>query len=197
MGRLVIVSNRLPITIESRKNDKRLHPSSGGLVSALGPILKDSGGCWIGWAGTDPDETVLDLIAHWGSKQGYSLAPVFLTAFEQARYYREFSNGIVWPLFHGVLSPRQFDSGAWQSYCEVNAKFAAAVEGVAAPGDVIWVHDYHLMMCGDALRRRDFQLLAYFHHIPFPAPDIFEVLPWRVEVLRGLLEFIGPFRATN
>ena len=61
MGRLVIVSNRLPITIESRQNDKRLYPSSGGLVSALGPILKDSGGCWIGWAGTDPDEAVLGV----------------------------------------------------------------------------------------------------------------------------------------
>jgi trehalose-6-phosphate synthase len=165
-GRLVIVSNRLPITIESRKNEKCLYASSGGLVNALMPILKGSDGCWIGWTGTDYDDTVSELVAHWGSKQGYSLAPLFLTAFEQTRYYREFSNGIIWPLFHGVRSAFQFDSTAWQCYRDVNGRFADAVRGVAGPGDFIWVHDYHLMMCADALRQQDFQFfLAYFHHI--------------------------------
>jgi alpha,alpha-trehalose-phosphate synthase [UDP-forming] len=189
-GKLVIVSNRLPIKIESTEHEKRLYGSSGGLVSALVPILKESRGCWIGWTGTDSDETVSELVAHWASTQGYSLAPVFLTALEQTRYYREFSNEIIWPLFHGVLSPRQFDSASWQSYSEVNRKFAAAVQQIACPADFIWVHDYHLMMCGDALRQRGMHhRVAYFHHTPFPAPDVFEVLPWRAELLRGLLKF--------
>jgi alpha,alpha-trehalose-phosphate synthase [UDP-forming] len=188
--RLIIVSNRLPITVESVKSEKLVIPSSGGLVSALAPILKDGGGCWVGWTGTEYQDMIPELVAHWGSTQGYSLVPVFLTEREQRQYYRGFCNEIIWPLFHGLPFRSQLDSVIWQSYCEVNRKFADAVEGVAEPGDFIWVHDYHLMMCADALRKGALQhRLAYFHHIPFPAPDIFEVLPWRAELLRALLEF--------
>src|SRR5262245_12054208 len=188
--RLIIVSNRLPITIESMTSEKLVYLSSGGLVSALAPILKDAGGCWVGWTGTKFEEMIPELVAQWGAKQGYSLVPVFFTEQEQRQYYRESCNEIIWPLFHGLTLRRQLDSVVWQSYCEVNRRFASAVEGVAEPGNFIWVHDYHLMMCADALRKRALQnRLAYFHHIPFPAPDILEMLPWRAELLRGLLEF--------
>src|SRR5262245_44988722 len=98
--RLIIVSNRLPITIEAMTSEKLVYPSSGGLVSALAPILKDGGGYWVGWTGTEYEEMIPELVAQWGSKQGYSLILVFLTEQEQRQYYRELCNEIIWPLFH-------------------------------------------------------------------------------------------------
>lgn len=187
-GRLVVVSNRLPITMESTENGKRLQTSYGGLASALIPILRASSGCWIGWTGTEYDGGLPELLRNWATDQHYSFVPVFLTAAERTRY-QGFSNEIIWPLFHGLPSRCQFDSSRWHVYCRVNAKFADAVECASDARDFIWVHDYHLMMLADALRTRGLQhRLAYFHEISFPSPDIFEMLPWRVEVLRGLMQ---------
>jgi trehalose-6-phosphate synthase len=189
-GRLVVVSNRLPITIEAAEDGKCLHPSGGGLVNALMSILHESRGCWIGWIGADYDDNVAELLKSWEAGQNYSFVPVFLTAAERSCHYRGFSNEIIWPLFHGLSSRCQFDSRYWHAYQKVNAKFAAAVQSVLRADDVIWVHDYHLMMLAAALRRSGLkQSVAYFHHIPFPSPDIFEILPWRGEILRGLMQF--------
>lgn len=188
--RLIVVSNRLPVTVRSTGFDFRLEPSGGGLVSALTPVLRASGGCWVGWTGTDYDGTLAESVNQWSSLQNYSLEPVFLTAEENASYYRGFSNEIIWPLFHGLPSRCQFGSTYWKGYCRVNGKFADAVERVAGNGDFIWVHDYHLMMLAEDLRARGAgQRLAYFHHIPFPPPDTFETLPWRSDVLRALMHF--------
>jgi trehalose 6-phosphate synthase len=120
----------------------------------------------------------------------YSLQPVFLTAAEKASFYHGFSNEIIWPLFHGLPSRCRFSSEYWNGYSSANEKFAAAVERIAQPHDFIWVHDYHLMMQAQVLRARGMrQHLAYFQHIPFPAPDVFEHLPWREEILRALMQF--------
>ena len=189
-GRLLVASNRLPITIQSVEDSKRLCPTSGGLVSALIPILRESRGCWIGWTGIDYDETVAELVRNWGTEQSYSFIPIFLTAAERACHYRGFSNEIIWPLFHGLPSRCLFDSRYWNAYQKVNLRFAAAVEGVSQPDDIVWVHDYHLMMCAQALRSRGLNgRVVYFHHIPFPSPDVFAILPWRIEILRGLMQF--------
>ncbi len=189
-GRVVVVSNRLPIQIESTERGPQLRASSGGLVTALMPVLKENGGWWVGWTGTSYDETVPELVQQWGVRHGVSLMPVFLTAPERDCYYRTLSNETIWPLFHGVPSRCRFDSAAWDGYQAVNDRFAEAVERVVEPDDFIWVHDYHLMLCGGALRALGMRhRVAYFHHIPFPAPDVFEILPWRSDVLRALTEF--------
>ena len=187
---LIVVSNRLPVTVRTTASDCSLEWSGGGLVSALTPVLRETGGCWVGWTGTDYHETVAESLDRWSSQQNYSLEPVFLTPAEEASYYEGFSNEIIWPLFHGLPSRCQFDSTYWAGYRAVNAKFADGVERVAGNGDFIWVHDYHLMMLAENLRARGvIERLAYFHHIPFPAPDTFETLPWRSEVLRALMRF--------
>ncbi len=184
--RLIVVSNRLPVTIEAEGSGYRLQPSSGGLVSALRPVLRDDS-CWIGWAGSEAVHAHQYLLQ---SDSTRSLVPVFLTAAEKACFYHGCCNEIIWPLFHDLQSRCNFDPAYWDVYCQVTEKFADAVERTARRDDFVWVHDYHLMLLAEALRERESRLtLAYFHHIPFPAPDIFEKLPWRKEILRGLLHF--------
>jgi len=186
--RLIVVSNRLPIT--AVENTPQFQPSSGGLISALAPLLDDSWACWVGSAGAPYEPKLAELLDEWSSTQPCSFAPVFLTSAERASFYLGFSNGVIWPLFHGLPSRCQFETTYWEGYCNANKKFADAVEQVCRPDDFIWVHDYHLMMVAQGLRSRGLSNpIAYFQHIPFPSPDIFETLPWRNEVLRALLCF--------
>lgn len=190
VSRLIVVSNRLPVSIERSQTGPFLKPSCGGLVTALCPVLRGSGGCWIGWTGADAEPEITDLLRNYGQNNNYSLVPVFLTAAEKANFYHGCCNQIIWPLFHDLQSRCNFNPTFWDVYREVNENFADAVESVAHKDDFIWVQDYHLMMLADALRGRESRLrLGYFHHIPFPPPDIFEHLPWRNEILRGLLQF--------
>jgi trehalose 6-phosphate synthase len=187
---MIIVSNRLPITIAADPSGFTMKSSNGGLVSALTPILNESGGHWVGWTGTDYDKQLVDLIRTQWSPENYTFVPLFLSAFDRTCFYQGCSNEIFWPLFHGLSSRCRFDPEYWKSYRRVNAQFASVVGTIENETDVIWVHDYHLMLLADALRRRGTQQrIAYFHHIPFPPPDIFEALPWRAEVLRALMRF--------
>ncbi len=187
--RFVIVSNRLPVTVEQNGHGFRIQPSCGGLVSALAPVLRELESCWIGWTGSEYSPEIAGRLCQ--EKLGTcSLVPLFLNAEEKACFYHGCSNEIIWPLFHDLQSRCNFDPVYWQVYCEVTEKFADAVEQTAHRDDFVWVHDYHLMMLADALHARDLRLqLAYFHHIPFPPPDIFEKLPWRNQILRGLMQF--------
>ena len=186
---LVIVSNRLPITISSGEKH-RICPSSGGLVNALMPILRENRGFWVGWTGVEYDEASGSALNDWQSSQTSCFVPVFLTAKEADCYYRGFSNEIIWPLFHSLTSRRQFESTYWHYYLTANEKFADALLRVVQQHHFVWVHDYHLMMLAEVLRRRGLrQRLAYFHHVPFPSPDIFETLPWRLEILGSLLSY--------
>lgn len=189
--RLIVVSNRLPVTLAKTPAGFLVKRSSGGLVSALLPVIRQNGGWWVGWTGTDYDPGVQNALAASSAQiPSGSLVPLFLTEAEKQCFYRGCSNEIIWPLFHDLTSRCVFNPAYWTTYCEVNDKFAAAVAAVSRPDDVVWVHDYHLMMLADALVKRDLRLrLAYFHHIPFPSPDIFEKLPWRKQILRALLQF--------
>ena len=187
-GRFIIVSNRLPITVEPTDSGFRLQPSCGGLVSALRTALRDQQNCWIGWTGSDYTPQIAEALRQ--SPGSPALVPVFLTPAEKACFYHGCCNEIIWPLFHDLQSHCNFDPTYWEAYRQVTEKFADAVQQAAQRDDFVWVHDYHLMLLAEALRARELPLkLAYFHHIPFPPPDIFEKLPWRREILRGLLQF--------
>lgn len=191
--RLVVVSNRLPFVLSRGQDNKWvLKPGSGGLVSALVPVLRNRGGVWIGWPGVSEDEAPdIDVILAKATRDsGYSLKPVMLTPEEQEGFYLGFSNEVVWPLFHDLQSHCNFDPRYWDTYHQVNQKFAAAIVRHTREDDFIWVHDYHLMNVAKELHARGRQAnLGFFLHIPFPPLDIFLKLPWRFQLLSALLEY--------
>ena len=187
-SRLIIVSNRLPMTFEIAPDRVELKPSAGGLVAALGPIVKESGAAWVGATGTSFDAAIEDLLAELANQR---LIPVYLTDREMQNFYNGFANEILWPLFHDLQSRCNFQPQYWHCYREVNEKFALAADSIASDDDVVWVHDYHLMLLAEAFREVSIARprMAYFHHIPFPALNIFQKLPWRAQILRALLRF--------
>ncbi len=192
--RLILVSNRLPLTFTTESGKMTASPSSGGLVSALTPILAEHGGTWIGSqgngsAGKEEDAHVRKLLKEIDRKLTYNHWPVFLSKEEQENFYEGFSNEVVWPLFHDLQSRCNFAPVYWKFYQQVNKKFAAAVLEAAEASDFIWIQDYQLMDVARELRESMPKAeLSFFMHIPFPAPDIFEKLPWRKEILAGLLQ---------
>jgi trehalose 6-phosphate synthase/phosphatase len=189
MNRMVIVSNRLPVTIDPRERSCRILPSSGGLTTALRPVVSAQPAVWVGWPGADDSEHVQAAIDSISNAQ-LTLAPVFLTAEEKRDYYFGFANEILWPLFHDLPSRCCFLPRYWQMYEDANRKFAQAASEHAEEGDPVWVHDYHLIVVARELRkiRSDLQL-SYFHHIPFPPPEIFNKLPARDQLLSALLDY--------
>jgi alpha,alpha-trehalose-phosphate synthase [UDP-forming] len=187
--RLIFVSNRLPVSITEGPQGPVLTPSSGGLATALRPLLHESKGFWVGWTGTQCGSAGEDLFTKESNEDG-RLVPVLLSEEERKNFYCGFSNEIVWPLFHDLQSRCNFDPVYWKAYVAVNERFAESVAKVATDDTIVWVHDYHLMLLGSALRRLGVRSkLAFFQHIPFPPADIFEKLPWRSEILRALFDF--------
>lgn len=191
--RLIVVSNRLPLTLTRQESGRwEARPSSGGLVSAMVPVLRRRGGVWIGWPGTTDAylHEVEPALAAVSERFGCELRPVMLNEQEVQGFYHGFSNEIIWPLFHDLFTNCNFRPEYWRAYHEVNRKFADAVVEAAEPGDFIWVHDYHLMELASQLRRMGLSSrTGFFLHTPFPPLEIFLKLPWRVEILRSLLEF--------
>jgi len=192
-SRLVIISNRLPIVLSQQDGKLTVIPGSGGLVTALAPVLKNRGGAWIGWPGPvdeGNEDEVREIIKKHNDETGFTLCPVFLNAQDIKNYYDGFSNEIIWPLFHDLHSECNFNPNYWTSFQEVNAKFAQSTVEVLQPNDFIWVHDYHLMMLGQQIRRlKNDSKIAFFLHIPFPPMETFIKLPWRFQILRSLLEY--------
>lgn len=189
-GKLILVSNRLPDTIESGPHGLALRPSSGGLVTALRPILEAKRGYWIGWSGNECNQAVLDrLRAQAEPNSACKWLSVSLTREEKDNFYYGFSNEIVWPLFHDLQSRCNFDPAYWRAYVKVNHKFADTVARIADNHSIVWIHDYQLMLVGEFLRQLGRRCrIGFFQHIPFPAVDIFEKLPWRTQILRALFE---------
>ena len=183
--RLLVVSNRLPIVLEKKDDGWTLKPGSGGLVSALAPVLSHRGGLWVGWPGMSLERSGLERSGSWEKvleegyrEQGYELVPVLLSESEVRGFYEGFANGILWPLFHDMLGRCNFDPSFWYAYLEVNDKFAAAVSEHSREGDFIWVQDYQLIHVAELLRRRnETARVGFFLHIPFPPLDIFLRLP--------------------
>ncbi|MDP1836688.1 MAG: trehalose-6-phosphate synthase [Chlamydiales bacterium] len=190
--RIIIASNRLPFEMEAKNGDVEVHGGSGGLVTALAPVLKDRGGLWVGWPGTvkASQEKVLEAVDLASQESGFEYAPVFISEDEVDQYYHGFANEIVWPLFHDLQSLCNFVPSYWNAYQRVNARFAEEISRFRKPGDFIWVHDYHLMLAGKELRQLGVDSkIGFFLHIPFPPLDIFLKLPWRTELLNALLRY--------
>jgi trehalose 6-phosphate synthase len=188
--RLLIISNRLPTVITQDQDEWSVKPGTGGLVTALAPVMRKNQGVWIGWPGCGDEAPLEKLLREFKDQQGYQLVPVPLSEEDVERYYRGFSNATIWPLFHDLLGFCRFDLTDWQAYNAVNQKFAAVVAEQGEKDDFIWVHDYQLMLVGTHLREMGIRdRLAFFLHIPFPSPDLFRRLPWKKSLIKGLLSY--------
>lgn len=177
---LVVVANRLPIR---RNDDGTWRIAAGGLVTAMRPIMQRTGGTWVGWDGGD--EGTPDHV----DELGIDVAAVQLSQQDIDEYYHGFSNRTLWPLVHDLVAEPVIDHTWWETYVEVNTRFAdRVVEMDPDPDAVIWVHDYHLMLLPGMLRERlPDQQIGFFLHTPYPAPELMSRLPWRDQLLEGLL----------
>jgi trehalose 6-phosphate synthase/phosphatase len=193
-SKLVVVSNRLPLSFKMEADKVTASASSGGLVSALAPILAEYGGTWVGSTGAPSSNRkqladIKRVLSKTARKLSYRYLPIFLSEEEQANFYEGFSNEIVWPLFHDLQSRCNFLPQYWDFYQRVNLRFADATRKAATHQDTIWIQDYQLMDVARQLRQqRPHGRMAFFMHIPFPSPDIFEKLPWRKNILEALLQ---------
>jgi trehalose 6-phosphate synthase len=179
----VVVANRLPVDLERLPDGtQRWKSSPGGLVTALEPFLRAHRGAWVGWPGV-PDVEVGPI-----EDDDLTLHPVPLSAAELTDYYEGFSNATLWPLYHDVVAPPVFHRHWWNAYLAVNERFAAATAKVAGEKATVWVQDYQLQLVPRMLRelRPDLRI-GFFLHIPFPPVELFLQLPWRTELIRGLL----------
>ncbi len=189
-NRLVVVSNRLPVIVEQQGQSQRLRASTGGLVTALTPVMEREQGLWIGWLGYVGAKIDPALLKDFARDHAYKLKPVSLTNEDVEGFYHGFSNRAVWPLFHDLIGYCRFELEQWKSYDDVNRRFAKSVCEGLRPGDTIWIHDYQLMMVASHLRRMGVSNpIMFFLHIPFPSVDVFRRMPWRNELIRGLMEF--------
>ncbi len=177
---LVVVANRLPVAWDDE--EEKWMPSPGGLVSALTPILRARHGTWVGWSGIpDRHDEPFDL-------EGIRQLPIDLSEEEVAAYYEGFCNGTVWPLYHDAIRPVEMHRHWWRPYVAVNRKFSDAVLGTTAPHEPVWIHDYQLQLVPQMVRERTPERrIGFFLHIPFPPLEIFGRLPWRSQVITGLL----------
>jgi trehalose 6-phosphate synthase len=179
----VVVACRLPVDrAEGPDGETEWRPSPGGLVTALEPVMREAGGAWVGWQGSaGPSPEPFDT-------GGMHLAPVGLSADEVRAFYEGFCNGTLWPLYHDVIVPPEFHRSWWDAYVTVNRRFAQAAAEQAAPDATVWVHDYQLQLVPGMLRglRPDVRI-GFFNHIPFPGYEIFAQLPWRRQIVEGLI----------
>ncbi|HWD78522.1 MAG TPA: trehalose-6-phosphate synthase [Kribbella sp.] len=179
----VVVANRLPVDrTEMPDGSTAWRRSPGGLVTALAPVMQGHHGAWIGWTGS-PDEK-LDPF----DNDGMHLVPVMLSAEDVQLYYEGFSNATLWPLYHDVIVAPEFHREWWESYVAVNRRFAEAAAEAAADNADVWVHDYQLQLVPAMLRRmRPDVRIGFFLHIPFPPTELFAQMPWRRQILDGLM----------
>ena len=181
---LIVVANRLPVQQSSGRgmDGPKWQSASGGLVTALVPTLKATRGVWVGWNGSS-EQKVASFV-----HDGVAIRPVTLSESDINGFYNHMSNRTLWPLYHDAIRTPEFDRKHWRPYVEVNRRYARAAARAANPGDVVWVHDYHLQLVPAMVRQiRPDVRIGFFLHIPFPPEEIFAWLPWRREILEGLL----------
>ncbi|WP_258065517.1 alpha,alpha-trehalose-phosphate synthase (UDP-forming) [Rathayibacter tritici] len=179
----VVVSNRLPVDrVVAEDGTASWKTSPGGLVTALEPVMRANEGAWVGWPGV-ADEEVAPFVDN-----GVQIVPVALSAQELEDYYEGFSNDTLWPLYHDVIAPPTYHREWWDAYVRVNQRFAEAAAAVTEHNGVVWVQDYQLQLVPKMLRElRPDITIGFFNHIPFPPYGIFAQLPWRRQIVEGLL----------
>ena len=183
----VVVANRLPVDQERLPDGTTAWKRSpGGLVTALEPLLRRRRGAWVGWAGIAQEE--IDFDDEPIVQEDLELRPVRLSADDIGQYYEGFSNATLWPLYHDVIVKPIYHREWWERYVEVNRRFAEATSRAAAEGATVWVQDYQLQLVPKMLRElRPDLTIGFFLHIPFPPVELFMQLPWRTEIIEGLL----------
>lgn len=187
MPKTIIVSNRLPVKLTENNGEYSFVTSEGGLATGLGSIYQQSGNVWVGWPGMEiTDEAVQHKIVQ--ELDTKNLKPVFLTQDEINNYYEGFSNEVLWPVFHYMPTYARYQQAYWNCYLRVNEKFRDTVLDIAEPGDTIWVHDYQLLLLPGMIRAVLPDItIGFFQHIPFPSYELYRLIPWRVELLEGIL----------
>ncbi|NQT27858.1 bifunctional alpha,alpha-trehalose-phosphate synthase (UDP-forming)/trehalose-phosphatase [candidate division KSB1 bacterium] len=190
MRRTIIVSNRLPVQIKLHGKEFSIKSSIGGLATGLRSVHQASDSIWLGWCGIESEQldrkTQKQIETELTSK--YKCAPVFLTHDEVDCYYNAFSNKTLWPLFHYFPMYTEYHQEYWHGYKDVNQKFFKKLKRIIKPNDRIWVHDYHLLLLPQMIREAfPNTQIGFFLHIPFPSFEIFRLLPWREQILEGML----------
>lgn len=181
-NKLIMVANRLPVRRVGLGTGARWETSPGGLVSAVGPAMEGRGGVWVGWTGA-PGRGPRPF-----RNDNLEMVPVTLNEKEEDDFYHGMSNRTLWPLYHDAVRTPAFHRHWWLAYVEANRRFARAAARRASRGDIVWVHDYHLQLVPAMVRAlRPGVRIGFFLHIPFPPDELFAWLPWRAEILRGLL----------
>jgi len=187
MSKTIIISNRLPVKIErSQSGELEYIPSAGGLATGLSSIYKQEGNVWLGWPGNffgyDEEKTITKEL------ESRNMSPVFLNRNQKKLYYEGFSNELLWPNFHYFNEYTVYSEDYWDAYLEVNKLFLEKTLALAEEGDTIWVHDYHLLLLPNLIREKlPKAKIGFFLHIPFPSFEVFRLIPWRRELLDGML----------
>lgn len=186
-NKLIVVSNRLPVSVSRKKKQIRLKESPGGLATGLRSLKQQKKVFFIGWPGYIPRNSREKNYIKERLINEHQCYPVFLTRTELDQYYYGFSNRTLWPLFHYFSTYSTFEEPEWKAYQKANQKFFQEVIEIAEPDDTFWIHDYHLMLLPKLIRKTfPKSSIGFFLHIPFPSSEIFRILPWRTEILEGL-----------
>src|SRR6202012_2367474 len=197
MGRLIIISNRLPFSLDKEGDNVSLRQSSGGLVSAIKSYFENTSAqrgeitekMWMGVADFPQEDWEKAAAAH-AAQQDFEILPVFVDNQLYDNYYNGFSNSVLWPLFHYFTSLANYESQYFDAYVQVNQLFAEKIVPILQPGDQVWIHDYQLMILPHLLRsKRPDATIGFFLHIPFPSYEIFRLLPteWKKTLLHGVM----------
>lgn len=190
MNKTIFISNRLPVTIKRDPDGLKFSESIGGLATGLKSVHEEGKSLWAGWCGLPNEDLKKKDITEISKKlfSEYQSAPVFLTQDDIDEYYYGFCNNTVWPLFHYFTEQIQYDPLYWEAYCRVNKKFFDQIKDLIEDGDRIWVHDYQLFLLPKMIREAFPKTsIGFFLHIPFPSYELFRLLPWRKELLEGIL----------
>lgn len=185
--RVIIISNRLPVSVSKENGRTMISPSSGGLATGLASYHREREGIWIGWPGYNPTTEKEKTGLRNRLLNEFNCYPVYLSNLEIKKYYNGFSNDTLWPLFHCFTTKCSYDPTEWEFYKSVNGKYCRSLLEVVRPDDIIWIQDYHLMLLPEMVRREIPEAtIGFFLHIPFPSMEVFRYLPWRNEILNGI-----------